>query len=472
MGLDVVLERLEALAGEARRALRPADDAAAARRPGPPRAEERAWASTPTRRPTRATSPRRSSSRRAATSAIAWLVQRPDATRSRPTSSRDLGAVWETREVDGHPRARRRLGLAGRSSARAPTSRRSPQMDEAAGKALVDAGPRPAARDRRPPTSPRSPRSTALAFGGGCELAMACDVRIAARSRRSSASPRSSSASSPASAAPSACRAWSASNKALEMNLIGDAITAEEAYEFGLVNRVVPTTSCSTTALSWARKLAGQAPIAVGQIKKVSAKGDLDEGIEAEKARLRAPRSSPRTPRRASAPSSASARRSGRASSDVERRAASRSSSAGPGRWSRSPARGSPCRRGSPTSARRAAACGPTSTRWRSPTSTPGAPTRSASGTSTATASRRCRTSEPNGAHEVLVELERRGCLDGVITQNIDRLHRRAGQRELVEVHGTIDTSSCLTCGAAYPLEEVRAAPGGLAGLRSRVRLR
>jgi NAD-dependent deacetylase len=56
----------------------------------------------------------------------------------------------------------------------------------------------------------------------------------------------------------------------------------------------------------------------------------------------------------------------------------------------------------------------------------------------------------------VLVELERRGILDGVITQNIDRLHRRAGQEVLVEVHGTIDTSSCLGCRASYPLEEVQ----------------
>jgi NAD-dependent deacetylase len=63
---------------------------------------------------------------------------------------------------------------------------------------------------------------------------------------------------------------------------------------------------------------------------------------------------------------------------------------------------------------------------------------------------------EPNGAHRALVDLERRGALDAVITQNIDRLHRRAGTRELVEVHGTIDTSSCLSCRASYPLEDVR----------------
>ncbi|HEU4976914.1 MAG TPA: NAD-dependent protein deacylase [Baekduia sp.] len=63
---------------------------------------------------------------------------------------------------------------------------------------------------------------------------------------------------------------------------------------------------------------------------------------------------------------------------------------------------------------------------------------------------------EPNGAHHVLVELERRGILDGVVTQNIDRLHRRAGARRLVEVHGSIDTSSCLSCRARYPIGEVR----------------
>ena len=63
---------------------------------------------------------------------------------------------------------------------------------------------------------------------------------------------------------------------------------------------------------------------------------------------------------------------------------------------------------------------------------------------------------EPNGAHRALVELEERGFLQAVVTQNIDRLHRKAGTRELVEVHGTIDHSSCLDCGAQYALDDVR----------------
>jgi NAD-dependent deacetylase len=61
----------------------------------------------------------------------------------------------------------------------------------------------------------------------------------------------------------------------------------------------------------------------------------------------------------------------------------------------------------------------------------------------------------PNPAHLALAELERAGLLEAVITQNIDRLHRAAGSERLIEVHGSIETSSCTTCGARWPLEEV-----------------
>jgi NAD-dependent protein deacetylase/lipoamidase len=63
----------------------------------------------------------------------------------------------------------------------------------------------------------------------------------------------------------------------------------------------------------------------------------------------------------------------------------------------------------------------------------------------------------PNGAHEALAELERQGLLEGVITQNIDRLHRAAGSRNVVEVHGSIAASSCRGCEASYRLEQVDA---------------
>ena len=64
---------------------------------------------------------------------------------------------------------------------------------------------------------------------------------------------------------------------------------------------------------------------------------------------------------------------------------------------------------------------------------------------------------EPNGAHQALVTLERHGLLDAVITQNIDMLHRKAGTRELIEVHGSIERCACLNCSTTHPLADVRA---------------
>jgi NAD-dependent deacetylase len=62
---------------------------------------------------------------------------------------------------------------------------------------------------------------------------------------------------------------------------------------------------------------------------------------------------------------------------------------------------------------------------------------------------------EPNDGHRALAELEDRGWVRAVVTQNIDRLHERAGSRALVEVHGSIRTSSCLDCGTVVPFAEV-----------------
>src|SRR6185295_556094 len=61
----------------------------------------------------------------------------------------------------------------------------------------------------------------------------------------------------------------------------------------------------------------------------------------------------------------------------------------------------------------------------------------------------------PNPAHRALAQLEERGMLEAVITQNIDTLHRKAGSRNVVEVHGTIETGSCWTCKTSYPLAEI-----------------
>jgi enoyl-CoA hydratase / 3-hydroxyacyl-CoA dehydrogenase len=121
-----------------------------------------------------------------------------------------------------------------------------------------------------------------LAFGGGCELAMACDVRIAARSAMFG-QPEIRLGIIPGFGGTQRLPRLVGAGKALEMNLVGDPILADEAFELGLANRVVEDHELLDTALQWARKLAGQAPLALAQIKRVSGAGDLESGLEAEK---------------------------------------------------------------------------------------------------------------------------------------------------------------------------------------------
>lgn len=61
----------------------------------------------------------------------------------------------------------------------------------------------------------------------------------------------------------------------------------------------------------------------------------------------------------------------------------------------------------------------------------------------------------PNDAHRAVAELERRGLIRAVITQNIDRLHRLAGTERLIEVHGSIDSSVCMECGGKVSIDRV-----------------
>ena len=62
---------------------------------------------------------------------------------------------------------------------------------------------------------------------------------------------------------------------------------------------------------------------------------------------------------------------------------------------------------------------------------------------------------KPNKAHEVLAKLEQRGGFQGVITQNIDGLHQKAGSRNVQEFHGTIHRMHCIGCGKQYRTAEV-----------------
>jgi enoyl-CoA hydratase/3-hydroxyacyl-CoA dehydrogenase len=111
-----------------------------------------------------------------------------------------------------------------------------------------------------------------LAFGGGCELAMACDVRIAAQSA-SFGQPEINLGIIPGFGGTQRLPRLVGHAKALEMNLSGEAISAHDAYAHGLVNEVVADHELFDVALGWATKLAGQAPVAVEQIKRASGRG-------------------------------------------------------------------------------------------------------------------------------------------------------------------------------------------------------
>jgi enoyl-CoA hydratase/3-hydroxyacyl-CoA dehydrogenase len=211
---------------------------------------------------------------------IAWL-DRPPANSISPPVVRALKAAWEATVAKGTVRglviasANPMLFCAG-ADIKAFTT-----MDADAGEALVDEM-HGLLREMERSSIATIAAVNALAFGGGCELAMACDFRIAAETA-SFGQPEVNLGIIPGFGGTQRLPRLVGEAKALELNLTGDPIGAVEAYTLGLATRVVPDHELLDTALAWAQKLAGQAPLAIEQIKRVSAAGDLDAGLEAEK---------------------------------------------------------------------------------------------------------------------------------------------------------------------------------------------
>jgi enoyl-CoA hydratase/3-hydroxyacyl-CoA dehydrogenase len=212
--------------------------------------------------------------------AIAWL-DRPPANSLAPEVIEELARIWA--HVEHTPEigvlviasANPQLFCAG-ADIRAFT-----QMDAGGARQMVDAAHDLLRRFERSSVVTIA-AVNAGAFGGGCELAMGCDLRLAARSAVF-AQPEINLGIMPGFGGTQRLPRLVGSARALEMNLTGEAISAYEAYELGLVNRIVEDHELFDTTLSWARRLSSQAPLAVEQIKKVSALADLDAGIEAEK---------------------------------------------------------------------------------------------------------------------------------------------------------------------------------------------
>jgi enoyl-CoA hydratase/3-hydroxyacyl-CoA dehydrogenase len=155
------------------------------------------------------------------------------------------------------------------------------KMDASGGASLLHSG-HAMLREMETSSTTTIAAVNSIAFGGGCELSMACDFRLAAESA-TFGQPEINLGIIPGFGGTQRLPRLAGEAKALEMNLTGDAVSAQEAYRVGLATAVVPDHELFDTALGWARKLAQQAPLAIEEIKTVSHKGDLDEGIEAEK---------------------------------------------------------------------------------------------------------------------------------------------------------------------------------------------
>lgn len=111
-----------------------------------------------------------------------------------------------------------------------------------------------------------------FALGGGCEMAMACTLRLAADTARFG-QPEINLGIIPGYAGSQRLPRLVGKGIALEIMLTGDMVSAARAYEIGLVNKVVPATELMTEAKKLAHTLASKAPIAVRYIIEVTNKG-------------------------------------------------------------------------------------------------------------------------------------------------------------------------------------------------------
>ena len=121
-------------------------------------------------------------------------------------------------------------------------------------------------------------------LGGGCELALACDIRVASETA-SFGQPEINLGIIPGGGGTQRLTRLVGEGKAMELILTGDIIDAKTAYIIGLVNHVVPADQLRTETLELASKIANKGPIALQLAKeavKIASRSNLDEGLRRE----------------------------------------------------------------------------------------------------------------------------------------------------------------------------------------------
>jgi enoyl-CoA hydratase / 3-hydroxyacyl-CoA dehydrogenase len=212
--------------------------------------------------------------------AIIWL-NRPPANPMSPQLVSEFGELWK--HCNGSEEIRSVIVASSNifTFSAGADIKEFTKMDASGGAGLLDAG-HAMLREMESSSTTTIAAVNSIAFGGGCELSMACDFRLAAESA-TFGQPEINLGIIPGFGGTQRLPRLVGEARGLEMNIMGDAIGAHDAHHAGLAHAVVPDHELFDTALNWARKLAQQAPLAIEQIKRVSHKGDLDEGIEAEK---------------------------------------------------------------------------------------------------------------------------------------------------------------------------------------------
>jgi enoyl-CoA hydratase len=121
-------------------------------------------------------------------------------------------------------------------------------------------------------------------LGGGCELALACDIRIASETA-SFGQPEINLGIIPGGGGTQRLTRLVGEGKAMELILTGEIIDAKTAYSIGLVNHVVPADQLQTKTMEIAQRIAEKSPIALQLAKeavKLASRSNLDEGLRRE----------------------------------------------------------------------------------------------------------------------------------------------------------------------------------------------